>query len=353
MDDGQFDLVGGSTIVGPDGKIIVESQTEEDEVIVADCDLDLCSPGKRRTFDFARHRRTENYGILTSQTGVVEPPFLSTPEGTRSPEPKKAHVGIPLSDQSKMGRSDSKPIRVLLCNPNATEAMTDACVEMVRPTLPPDVIVHGFTAPKPSPSAIEGNLDNILSAAVAARAIIPIADEYDAFLVACYSDHALTKVLREELMQPVVGIMEASLYAARMIGGRFGIIATSERTRFTLEDSVKNYGLTNFCIGVRAWDIGVLELDSKPEKDVQEIMCRVGKSLVEDGADVLTLGCAGMINMKTVVEEAVGQDVQVIDGVLAGVQHLVGLCRMGAKTAKRGMFASAARERESRAQNWL
>jgi Asp/Glu/hydantoin racemase len=230
--------------------------------------------------------------------------------------------------------------------------MTHACLEMVKSTLTPDVTVTGFTAPKPAPSAIEGGFDDVMSAAAAARAIIPIAHQYDAFLVACYSNHALIKVLREELSQPVVGIMEASLFAARTLGGRFGVIAASRRSRYTLEESVKHYGLDSFCIGVRSCDLGVLELDSKPEKEVLGVMCEVGKKLVDEGADVLTLGCAGMTNMKAAVEEAVGSDVQVVDGVLAGVQHLAGLCRLGMRTAKRGMYASSASDRERRGQNW-
>jgi Asp/Glu/hydantoin racemase/predicted amidohydrolase len=352
MDDGKYHLVGGSTIVGPDGKILVESKTEEDEVIIADCDLDQCVPGKARTFDFARHRRTEHYGILTAQTGVIEPPRLSPPDGTDDTKNNTldgTHVdGI----DSVTGTPSSRQIRILLCNPNATASMTNACLNMLKQTLPPDVTVYGFTAPQPAPSAIEGNFDNIMSAAAAARAIIPIADQYDAFLVACYSDHALTKMLREELSQPVMGIMEASLFAARTLGGRFGIIATSQRSKYTLADSVRNYGLDSFCAGVRSCNLGVLELETKREKEVLGIMCGVAKELVADGADVLTLGCAGMTNMKAAVEKAVGADVQVVDGVLAGVQHLAGLCRLGAQTAKRGMYASSSAGRQRRGQDW-
>jgi Asp/Glu/hydantoin racemase/predicted amidohydrolase len=354
LDDGVYDLVGGSTIIGPDGKIMAESTTEEDELIVTECDLDRCLPGKNRTFDFARHRRTEHYGILTSQTGVVEPPRLSrTPDGSENADGHLVQDETVNGLRSVTGSTASKQIRILLCNPNATASMTNACLKMLEPTLPPDVAVIGFTAPRPAPSAIEGNLDNIMSAAAAARAIIPIADRYDAFLVACYSDHALVKLLREELSQPVVGIMEASLFAARTLGGRFGIIATSQRTQYTLEDSVKQYGLEAFCAGVRSCNLGVLELESKPEKEVLSVMCEVGKKLVHDGADVLTLGCAGMINMKAAVEQAVGEDVQVIDGVLASVQHLAGLCRLGMRTAKSGMYASSDADRKARGQQWL
>ena len=68
-----FPLIGGSLIVNPDGKILVEAKTEEDELIVHACDLDDCNFGKKTIFDFARHRRTEHYGLIVEQTGVIEP----------------------------------------------------------------------------------------------------------------------------------------------------------------------------------------------------------------------------------------------------------------------------------------
>ena len=77
MDDGKYDLIGGSCIIGPEGNILAETKTVEDEVIVADCDLDLCRQGKTRTFDFSRHRRVEHYKRIVEQTGVIEPPTLS------------------------------------------------------------------------------------------------------------------------------------------------------------------------------------------------------------------------------------------------------------------------------------
>jgi predicted amidohydrolase len=68
-----FPLIGGSLIVNPDGKILVEAKTEADELIVHACDLDDCNFGKKTIFDFARHRRTEHYGLIVEQTGVIEP----------------------------------------------------------------------------------------------------------------------------------------------------------------------------------------------------------------------------------------------------------------------------------------
>ena len=66
-------LIGGSCIVDPNGRIVAEAATLADEVIVADLDLDLCRQGKDKMFNFAVHRRPEQYGVITERAGVVEP----------------------------------------------------------------------------------------------------------------------------------------------------------------------------------------------------------------------------------------------------------------------------------------
>jgi N-carbamoyl-D-amino-acid hydrolase len=67
-------LIGGSLIVNPDGEIVAQGKTEDDELVVADCDLDATVFGKQTVFDFARHRRIEHYGRITAQAGVTPPP---------------------------------------------------------------------------------------------------------------------------------------------------------------------------------------------------------------------------------------------------------------------------------------
>lgn len=73
-DEDGFPLIGGSLIVNPDGEVVVEAKTDGDELLVHRCDLDDTVFGKKTIFDFARHRRIEHYGRITSQTGVILPP---------------------------------------------------------------------------------------------------------------------------------------------------------------------------------------------------------------------------------------------------------------------------------------
>ena len=73
IEDGH-ELMGGSIIVSPQGEIVAQAYTQDDELITADCDLDLCAFGKSTIFNFAAHRRPEHYAIITNQTGAIPPP---------------------------------------------------------------------------------------------------------------------------------------------------------------------------------------------------------------------------------------------------------------------------------------
>ena len=66
-------LIGGSCIVDPNGVVVAEARTLEDEVLVADCDMALCRQGKDKMFDFAAHRQPAQYAAITGRAGVIEP----------------------------------------------------------------------------------------------------------------------------------------------------------------------------------------------------------------------------------------------------------------------------------------
>jgi len=75
-----FNLFGSSVIVNPLGEIIAQTSTWEDELIVADCNLELCKLSRATTFDFEKHRRIEAYQRITTQTGSSKPPVWQAGE---------------------------------------------------------------------------------------------------------------------------------------------------------------------------------------------------------------------------------------------------------------------------------
>lgn len=66
--------IGNSIIVAPSGEIVAACTTTADELAIARCDLDLTASYKNTTFNFARHRQPEAYGLIVERKGAVPPP---------------------------------------------------------------------------------------------------------------------------------------------------------------------------------------------------------------------------------------------------------------------------------------
>lgn len=69
------DMLGGTLIVAPTGEIVAQGCTLDDELVVADCDLDACNHYKNTVFNFAEHRQPDQYGLITETAGVILPPL--------------------------------------------------------------------------------------------------------------------------------------------------------------------------------------------------------------------------------------------------------------------------------------
>lgn len=68
------ELFGHSIIVNPQGEIAAMATSWDDELITADCNLDMCTLGRTTIFAFDKHRRPEAYDRITGQTGATQPP---------------------------------------------------------------------------------------------------------------------------------------------------------------------------------------------------------------------------------------------------------------------------------------
>jgi N-carbamoyl-D-amino-acid hydrolase len=66
-------MIAGTQIIAPSGVTVAECATEEDELIVARCDLDLGRSYRTSVFDFARHREPGHYTLVTATRAAVTP----------------------------------------------------------------------------------------------------------------------------------------------------------------------------------------------------------------------------------------------------------------------------------------
>lgn len=227
-------------------------------------------------------------------------------------------------------------MHIRIINPNTTRSMTEKIGACARAVARPGTRIEAVS-PAMGPVSIESHYDEALAVP---GLLLEIGagerDGVDGYIIACFGDPGL-KAARELARGPVLGIAEAAMHAASMVGTRFTVVTTLSRTIGQAWHLADIYGMKRFCANVRACELPVLALEDD-EVNADEIVleeCR--RALDEDGCDVLVLGCAGMADLCRNISEALG--VPVIDGVAAATTMMEALLAMKAHTSKRGELA--------------
>lgn len=228
-------------------------------------------------------------------------------------------------------------MRLLVINPNTTEAMTEEIGRCARSRALTDTVIDTTTAGW-GPRSIEGHYEEVLAAAATVELVSRHKADYDAFVIACYGDPGLFAA-KEVTDRPVIGIGEASTLLACMIAHRFSVVTVIDRIVPMIEDMITRYGLQDRCASVRSSGLTVLEIEQDPDRAAREIVRAARAAVEDDGAEAITLGCAGM----GLVERAVARelsDIPVVDGVVAGVKAAEALVGAGLRTSKLRAFAT-------------
>lgn len=225
-------------------------------------------------------------------------------------------------------------MRILVVNPNTTRSMTDKAVEAARAVAAAGTKIVAATA-RMGPASIEGHYDGAL-AVPGLLSEIAVAQGIDAAVIACFDDTGLDAA-RSLAHFPVVGLCESALVTAGFLARRFTVVTTLERSRVLLEDLTRRYGFGGRA-RVRAADIPVLELEDPASGALSKLRRQIEIALVEDGAEAIVLGCAGMADLAHALQQQYG--VPVIDGVSAAVKQAEALVAQCLTTSKRGSYVT-------------
>jgi len=215
-------------------------------------------------------------------------------------------------------------MRILVINPNSTEAVTrgiDEAVEPLRMTGGPAIECVTL---KEGPPGIETqqHVDGVVQPLL--KLVREKEGQYAAFVIACYSDPGLHSV-REVPRKPGLGISECGILTALTLGHRFGVIAILQQSIPRHLRYVGAMGVTERFAGELPVGIPVVEL-SNQEKTFGR-MVAVGKELRErHGADVVVMGCAGMARYRKPLQDEIG--VPVVEPTQAAVGMAIARVRL-------------------------
>jgi allantoin racemase len=226
-------------------------------------------------------------------------------------------------------------MRILVVNPNTSVEMT-ASIDMVAQKHAGPGVEVVTICPRYGPRSIEGHFEEQIAALATVEAVAERLDDFDAFVIACYGDPAVD-ACREITDKPVLGIGEASMNLASLLGHKFSIVTVIPRAVPIMENLVRRVRLEGKCASVRATSLSVLEIEANPDRAVEEMVEQARLAVRDDGAEVICLGCAGMGPLDERVEAAIG--VPVIDGTASAVLLAQALHAYGKKTSKVAAYA--------------
>ena len=214
--------------------------------------------------------------------------------------------------------------RILVINPNSTEAVTRGIDEGVEPLRMPGGPAIDCVTLKQGPPGIETqqHVDGVVAPLL--KLIRKEEKKYAAFVIACYSDPGLHS-LREATKKPVLGISECGILTALTLGQKFGVIAILKQSIPRHLRYVGALGVADRLAGELPVGLGVTELSD--EKRTFSRMVDVGKQLRDaHGAEVIVMGCAGMARYRKPLQDKIG--VPVVEPTQAAVVMAIGRVRL-------------------------
>ncbi len=194
--------------------------------------------------------------------------------------------------------------RILVINPNSTQAVTDGIDRALQPLRLSGGPSFECVTLREGPPGIQTQRDVDSVIGPLTQLIADRNADCSAFVIACYSDPGLFSA-REVSAKPVLGISECGVLTALTLGQRFGVIAILAQSIPRHLRYLGAMGVTDRLAAELPVGLQVTEL-ADPARTKQK-MIDTGRRLVQEhGAHVVVMGCAGMAQYRAPLEDALG-----------------------------------------------
>ena len=225
-------------------------------------------------------------------------------------------------------------MKVLLLNPNTTAEVTGLLYAAGHRAASPGTELVAMTAKRGVPY-IATRAEAQIGGAIALEMLAEAGSGFDAAVIAAFGDPGLFGA-RELFAFPVVGLAEAAMLTACMVGRKFSIVTFSRTLAPWYQECVAMHGLEARCAGIRALDEAFQSIaDVQSEKE--DVLVRLANLAVEqDGADVVILSGAPLAGLAEKVKNRIS--VPVIDPIVAAVRQAETLAVLKVRKAVAGTF---------------
>lgn len=226
-------------------------------------------------------------------------------------------------------------MKILVINPNISTDVSALIEAEARRSLLPGTEITMATAPF-GVAYIETRAEALVGGYAALQIAAEHYREHSAVVVAAFGDPGL-EALREILPIPVFGMTEAAVMSAAQQGGRFSVIAISQRIQAWYRECVTAHGLSGRLASIRALDEPLQHIGQVQENQGERLVALANEAVAKDGADSLILAGAPLAGLARSVSNQL--PVAALDGVTAAMHQAQAMVAMGAKTPSAGSYA--------------
>ncbi|KMW57672.1 Hydantoin racemase [Candidatus Rhodobacter oscarellae] len=215
-------------------------------------------------------------------------------------------------------------MRLLLINPNMTESMTRSMTDVARVTAGPAAEIVPLTATTGFPY-ISSRAEAQIAGAGVLETIASHRHDVDAVIIAAFGDPGLVAA-RELFDLPIVGMAEAAVMSAAMLGERFSVVTFSPHMARWYDACVRQTGLGGRFTGVRCPADPPAQLGDVQTALRPELIALAHDGTRSDGADVVILGGAPLAGLAPqIAHETPGI---LVDPIAAATAQAMALARL-------------------------
>lgn len=227
-------------------------------------------------------------------------------------------------------------MKILVINPNISESVTTLIREEAMRVALPDTRITTATADF-GVAYIETPAEAAVGGFAALSMLASQYADHDAAVIAAFGDPG-AMAAKEILPIPVIGLTEAALASAFLLGGRFAIVGISTRIGAWYCQTVEHLGLASRFIGYRGLrnefsNVGTVHRDEK-----QELLDMCLACVNEDRADSIILAGAPLAGLAREISDRV--PVPLIDGVGSAIRMAETMVRSGYAVRRSGAFSA-------------
>ena len=225
-------------------------------------------------------------------------------------------------------------MRILVLNPNTSAAITDRLMAAARTAAAPGTLVEALTAPRGFPY-IATRAEAQIGGAIALEMLAEHHQRFDAAIIAAFGDPGLFGA-RELFDLPVVGLAEASMLTACMLGRRFAIVTFAHALGPWYQECVDSHVLGGRLAGIRMLDQPFASIGDVQDEKEDLLVALANRAVAEDQADVVILAGAPLAGLAAKVRDRI--PVPVVDQMAAAVKQAETLATLDVRKAYAGTF---------------